>query len=227
VSHSGVSISPDPETAKSYAGAVDYTVTAEDGSTQTYTVTVSVAKSSAANITGFTLAGASGSIGTSSISVTVPYGTSLSSLAPGITVSAGATVSPASGVTRNFTNPVTYTVTAENGTTQKTYTVTVTVASPTDWRLYAIRDIHFYAAGAYWYPISYAVINHGATYVVNFSIPKKAEGTSFYVYFPNSMGRTSSLSYGYYPSSSFPLTVTVYNSSTNESQVFSLEVSYY
>jgi hypothetical protein len=42
-SHTGTSISPDPATAKSYAGPVSYTVTAADGSTQDYTVTVNVA----------------------------------------------------------------------------------------------------------------------------------------------------------------------------------------
>lgn len=42
--------------------------------------------------------------------------------APVITVSDGATVDPASGVEQDFTNPVTYTVTAQDGTT-KTYTV--------------------------------------------------------------------------------------------------------
>ncbi|MDR2245609.1 MAG: DUF5018 domain-containing protein [Treponema sp.] len=125
----GATVSPLSGVARNFTNPVTYTVTAEDGTQKTYTVTVSVAKSSAANITGFTLAGVSGSIGTSSISVTVPYGTSLGSLAPGITVSPGATVSPASGVAWNFNNPVTYTVTAENGTTQKTYTVTVTVAA--------------------------------------------------------------------------------------------------
>ena len=42
--------------------------------------------------------------------------------APVITVSDGATVSPASGVEQDFSDPVTYTVTAEDGTV-KTYTV--------------------------------------------------------------------------------------------------------
>jgi hypothetical protein len=41
------------------------------------------------------------------------------SLTPAITVSAGAGVSPASGVARDFTNPVIYTVTARDGTTRE------------------------------------------------------------------------------------------------------------
>jgi hypothetical protein len=58
----------------------------------------------------------------------MPYGTNLTALTPAITLSAGATVSPASGTTQNFTTPVTYTVTAADAST-KTYSVTVTVAA--------------------------------------------------------------------------------------------------
>lgn len=53
----------------------------------------------------------------------VPYA-SVSAIAPVITLSDGATVSPESGVEQDFTSPVTYTVTAEDGTTQA-YVVTV------------------------------------------------------------------------------------------------------
>jgi hypothetical protein len=60
------------------------------------------------------------------IALTVPYGTNVTALVPTITHT-GASVSPNTGVTQNFTNPVIYTVTAEDGSTQ-TYTVTVTVA---------------------------------------------------------------------------------------------------
>ena len=63
-----------------------------------------------------------------SILITVPPGQSRASLAPTITVSPYATLSPVSGTARDFTNsvttPVPYTVTAQNGTT-KIYYVTV------------------------------------------------------------------------------------------------------
>ncbi|MBW7571632.1 DUF5018 domain-containing protein [Caproiciproducens faecalis] len=62
------------------------------------------------------------------VAVTVPYGTNLTALTPTITVSKNAAVSPASGVVQSFTKPVTYTVTAEDGTKQS-YVVTVTVGS--------------------------------------------------------------------------------------------------
>lgn len=61
------------------------------------------------------------------IDVTVPFGTDVSVLHPEIIISDKATISPDSGIDQNFTNPVIYTVTAEDGSTVQ-YTVTVLVA---------------------------------------------------------------------------------------------------
>ena len=58
------------------------------------------------------------------IDFVLPAETDVTELVPTIVVSEGATVAPASGVAQDFTNPVTYTVTALNGTTA-TYTVSV------------------------------------------------------------------------------------------------------
>lgn len=63
------------------------------------------------------------------VGVTVPFGTAVTALAPTIAVSEGATVSPTSGTSKNFTTAQTYTVTAEDATTTQAYTVTVTVAA--------------------------------------------------------------------------------------------------
>jgi len=66
------------------------------------------------------------------ISATLPNGTDLTALSPVIVISANATVSPASGAAQDFSSPVTYTVTAEDGTSVG-YTVTITMepcASP-------------------------------------------------------------------------------------------------
>jgi hypothetical protein len=60
------------------------------------------------------------------ITLTVPYGTNVTALVPTIAISAEATIAPVSGAAQNFTNPVQYTVTAEDDS-QQTYTVTVTV----------------------------------------------------------------------------------------------------
>jgi len=62
------------------------------------------------------------------ISVIMPAGTDLTGLMPAITVSEGAAIDPASGAAGDFTDPMTYTVTAEDGTTQA-YVVTVSLAS--------------------------------------------------------------------------------------------------
>ncbi|MBX4200812.1 DUF5018 domain-containing protein [Candidatus Parcubacteria bacterium] len=62
------------------------------------------------------------------ITLTVPKGTDVKKLSPTIQVSDYATVSPASGSEQDFTKPVTYVVTAEDGTKQ-TYVVTVKVAT--------------------------------------------------------------------------------------------------
>jgi len=68
--------------------------------------------------------------GTSTVDITVINGTDPSALSPTITLSAGATIDPLSGDTLDFTLPVVYTVTAEDGITTEAWTVTVTV-SPT------------------------------------------------------------------------------------------------
>jgi hypothetical protein len=65
---------------------------------------------------------------TKAITASVPLGTVVTALVPTITVSANATVSPLSGAATNFTNPVTFTVTAQDGSIQ-TYTVTVSILS--------------------------------------------------------------------------------------------------
>ena len=69
--------------------------------------------------------GSAAIVGTN-INMLVPGGTDVTHLAPTYTVSPGATGSPVSGTTENFTAPVTYTVTAENGITTQKYLVTVT-----------------------------------------------------------------------------------------------------
>ena len=63
------------------------------------------------------------------ISVTVPFGTNVTALAPTYMVSALAMGSPISGTARDFTTPKPYTITAKDLTT-KLYTVAVTVNQP-------------------------------------------------------------------------------------------------
>ena len=69
------------------------------------------------------------------VTVTYPFNSlteeNLRSLKPVILVSEGARISPASGVAQDFTNPVDYTVTAQDGST-KVWTVSVTERSATE-----------------------------------------------------------------------------------------------
>lgn len=64
--------------------------------------------------------------GSKTINLAVPTGTDVNAMVPTIDI-AGSSISPASGVPTDFTNPVTYTITAEDGTTSD-FTVTVTIA---------------------------------------------------------------------------------------------------
>lgn len=123
-------VSPASAVAQDFSsGPVEYTVTAENLLERTYLVTVTHA-SNIKQITAFTIEGQV--VATSidqinhTIAVTMPYGTDLSNLAPTITVSDQATVSPASGQPVNFsTGAITFTVTAGDETNQ-IYTVDVT-----------------------------------------------------------------------------------------------------
>ena len=123
-------------TTNNFTSPVTYTVTAADGSTQNYVVTVTVASNSAKALTAFSFAGL-GVTGTISetaktVALTVPYATTVTALvatfaATGASVKVGSAVQTSATTPNNFTSPVTYTVTAADGSTQD-YVVTVTVA---------------------------------------------------------------------------------------------------
>ena len=139
ITMTGSSVNPASGLAQPFTSGVGkiYTVTAADSSTKVYTVTVHVALNPAKDITSFVFRAANnpglssditGTVGTNTVDLTVPYGTSLSALVPTITMT-GSSVNPASGVAQAFTSGVTktYTVTAADSTT-KVYTVTVYAA---------------------------------------------------------------------------------------------------
>ena len=124
-------------TANNFTSPVAYTVTAEDGTTATYTVTVTVASPSAKAITAYSFVGYTGATGTinepaKTIAVTVPFGTDRTALVAtftttGTIVEIDAEVQTSAATTNDFTDPVTYMVTAADFTTAD-YIVTVTVA---------------------------------------------------------------------------------------------------
>ena len=116
-----------------------------------YAVTVTVAyggppASDQAEILAYGIPGQDGeavitSNASGTIDITVPHGTGVTTLVATFTLSPGATATvngtpQVSGTTSNdFTDPVTYTVTAEDGVTTKIWTVTVTVEDPFEFKM--------------------------------------------------------------------------------------------
>ena len=139
ITMTGVSVSPSFGVAQDFTNLVTYTVTAVDGTTQTYDVTVTVALNPAKAITAFNFAtpAATGVINeiNHTISVNVPNGTDVTVLiatfvTTGAGVSIGETTQISATTANNFATTKTYRVTAANGTTQD-YIVTVTVLAAT------------------------------------------------------------------------------------------------
>lgn len=113
---------------RDFSNPVEFTLTAQDGSTQKYIIRVTFLPNSSKEISYFEFSSIQ-SIGiidksNKTILVRVPSYTNVNSLTPNIVISSGATISPASQVAQDFSNPVNYTVTAEDGSTQ-TFSVSV------------------------------------------------------------------------------------------------------
>lgn len=109
-----------------------YTINLVNNAGANYTYTVTAGLGNQAEILTFTHAQQTGTAtinsGAATIGLQVYYGTNLSSFAPTFTVSSGATASPTSGTALDYSTPQTYLVTAENTTTTKSWTATVSTA---------------------------------------------------------------------------------------------------
>ncbi len=124
-------------TVNNYITTLTYIVTAENGTTKSYNVTVTILppKSSEKELLSFGILNPSviGDIVGTNVSVVVPFGTNVSSLVAVFTISNKASVSvlnvdQESGVTlNNFSNTLTYIVTAEDETSIE-YTVTLIIS---------------------------------------------------------------------------------------------------
>ncbi|THF63630.1 hypothetical protein E6C76_13630 [Pseudothauera nasutitermitis] len=155
-SNATVTVNGTPVASGSPSGAISLNVgtnpitvvvTAQDGTTtQTYTVTINRAAPASTEATLSSLAVSAGALdpafapGTTSYTVNVPTATASTTLTPTVT-DANATVtvngtpvasgSPSGAISLNVgANPVTVVVTAQDGTTTQTYTVTVNRAAP-------------------------------------------------------------------------------------------------
>lgn len=123
-------------TPNDFTNPVIYSLASQDGTqTQEWIVTVAkVAPATEKDIIAFKFADLTPPVtgivvsADKKVSLEVPAGTNVTALVPAITISAFATVSPLSGVAQNFTSPVAYTVTAQDGTSQA-WEVTVTFAA--------------------------------------------------------------------------------------------------
>jgi len=122
-------------TANTFSKPVTYTVTASDASTQTYVVTVTVTPDAPKAITAFSFQALSPpAIGiikeaTRKIGLFVPNGTPVTALVAtytttGASVRVGNTLQVSGTTANDFSTPLTYTVTAGDGTT-RAYVVTV------------------------------------------------------------------------------------------------------
>jgi hypothetical protein len=94
-----------------------------------FTITRTSNLSPEKDIIGFSVPGMVGSPNINpaagTVSAVVSSSTSLTSLSPTIAISSFASISPGVGIARNFTNPVNYTVTAQDNST-KLWTITIT-----------------------------------------------------------------------------------------------------
>lgn len=123
-------------TANDFTSPVTYTLTAQDGiTTQDWVVTVEKEPAETGNaILSFRFEDLDPPVngvvnaGDFTVAAEVPNGTDLTTLVPTIVLSDKATSSPESGVATDFTDPVTYTVTAQDESTQD-WVVTVTEAA--------------------------------------------------------------------------------------------------
>jgi hypothetical protein len=144
---SGSSVSPESGIAEDFTSNQTYTVTAEDGSTQDYTVTVNVGLNPAKEINSFAFKKALnpalssdviGTISGNSITLSIPNPTSnvtvtgliASFSTSGISVKIDSVIQESESTVNDFSSSRNYIVTAADGST-KTYTVTVTVSSDT------------------------------------------------------------------------------------------------
>jgi len=120
-----------------FTNPVQYTITAQDGSSKEFMVTIEVLLSSKKDLLSFAIPNKTTDIVIDreggNILVKVYEYEDITELAPIITVSPDATISPVSGTAVNFTNPVQYTITAQNGSIAIfTVTVSKTLSSNND-----------------------------------------------------------------------------------------------
>jgi hypothetical protein len=125
-------------TENDFSSPVTYTVTSESGKEVEWTVTVTVQLLTGTNITAYSFAEQTGAATiddeAQTVDIEVANGTTVTALVATFTLSkdataaVGATPQVSATTANNFTSPVVYTITAEDGVTEQDWTITVTVA---------------------------------------------------------------------------------------------------
>ncbi|MFA9370538.1 MAG: DUF5018 domain-containing protein [Labilibaculum antarcticum] len=129
------SISPVASLKQNFTIPVKYTVTAEDGQTQNFTVEVEIVKNTERDILSFAFneldSPVAAVIDGETIYAEVVYGTDVTNLVPTVEISSDAAILPEVGVVTNFSEAVNYTVTAQDGQI-KSFEVTVKILENTE-----------------------------------------------------------------------------------------------
>ncbi len=122
-------------TPNNFSTPKTYTVVAFDGSTQDYTTTVFTSSTTSKELKAFRIdsINAIGTITDSEVNITVPVGTNLNNLTPsfshdGNRVLVGSAEQTTGISSQNFSNPVLYSIIAQNGSARN-YTVRVNIAN--------------------------------------------------------------------------------------------------
>jgi outer membrane protein assembly factor BamB len=127
-----------------------------------------------ANSAGFDTTGVSVSIGKDTIHINLPPNINLTQLIPEVAIT-GVSITPASGTVVDFSQPVTFTITAEDGST-KSYVVIVSSTSLTTTLFVGSSNNRFYAIDAFtgslkwmyqgtnWFSMSSPTYHNGVVY---------------------------------------------------------------
>lgn len=163
----GATVQANGYSINNYSNPVTFQVRAADGSSVAYTVTATVALNSAKSLswlllnTGSTATPAfftaGGTQGTQ-LKATVPFGTPLTALVAnylfvGVKMSVGGVTQVNNVTANNFTNPVVYRITAQDGSTID-YTLTVDVALPTPLKVLSTTPATNEAPGSVFGPVT-------------------------------------------------------------------------
>ena len=164
-------VTPASGTVRDFSTPQTYTVTARNGSVKSYVITVKkTAISDAKDMLTFTLPGArSIAISRSRVAIHVPAATDVTALAPAFTLSPFAMAVPASGTARDFTKPQTYTITAQDGSSQ-TVTVSVVKGDKANAFIWSKAESGNWSDAAKWSAEGAAPVSAGSPdYVMSFN----------------------------------------------------------